>query len=68
MAENDAIYLRRCLDQGICAVCQQPLTTKVGSGQFKDGVFCSLDCHARWHEALLRRQHQNRPQNGSPDE
>lgn len=68
MAENEEDYLRQCLEQNICPVCQQPITKKFGSGQFKDGVFCSLDCYGEWHKALLMRRHQGRVQNGSSDE
>ena len=47
MAENEEGYLRQCLEQNICPVCQKPITQKVGSGQLKDGAFCSLDCYAK---------------------
>ncbi|WP_442786175.1 hypothetical protein [Methylobacter sp. YRD-M1] len=34
-----------------CAYCGEDLKGKkiVGSGSFKDGLFCSLDCFARFH-------------------
>jgi hypothetical protein len=68
MAENEEDYLRQCLEQGICPVCQQPIVKKFGSGQLKDGVFCSLDCYGEWHKASLMRRHQDRVQKGSSDE
>ncbi len=68
MAEYEEPYLRQCLEQNICPVCQQSIIKKFGSGQFKDGVFCSLDCHVKWNEVLLIRRHQDRVQKGSSDE
>jgi hypothetical protein len=68
MAENEEDYLRQCLDKNICPVCQQSITKKVGSGQFKDGVFCSLKCYAEWNKALLIRQHQTKAQNSKSNE
>lgn len=68
MAENEEGYLRQCLEQNICPVCQKPITQKVGSGQLKDGAFCSLDCYAKWSEALLIRRHQVRIQKSKSDE
>ena len=34
-----------------CAFCGMDLTGKkiVGSGSFSDGLFCSLDCYAKFH-------------------
>jgi hypothetical protein len=60
MADDEQAYLRQCREQGLCPTCQRPLTNRVGSGQFKDGVFCSLDCSARWHAAALVKRHQER--------
>ncbi|MDP1680219.1 MAG: hypothetical protein Q8L39_00395 [Burkholderiales bacterium] len=68
MAENEEDYLRQCLEQNICPVCQQPITKKFGSGEFKIGVFCSLDCFAKWNEAALIRRHQDRVQKNKSDE
>jgi len=68
MAENEEDYLRRCLEQNICPACQKPITKKHGSGQFKDGVYCSLDCYKTWNEALLIRRHQDRIQKSETDE
>ncbi len=68
MADNEEDDLSRCLEQDICPVCQQSIAEKFGSGQLKDGVFCSLDCYAKWHEALLMRRHQDRVQKGGPNE
>ncbi|MHB1246309.1 MAG: hypothetical protein ACYCZH_07695 [Sulfuriferula sp.] len=68
MAENEEDYLRQCFERNVCPVCQQLITKKFGSGQFKDGVFCSLDCYAEWNKALLIRQHQDKVQKSKPDE
>ena len=68
MAVNEEDYLRLCLEQNICPVCQKSITKKFGSGQFKDGVFCSLDCYGEWSKALLIRRHQDRVQKSKSDE
>ncbi len=71
MAENEEDYLRQCLERNICPVCpacQQSITKKFGSGQFKDGVFCSLDCYTEWNKALLIRRHQDKVQKGKSDD
>jgi hypothetical protein len=68
MAENEEVYLRQCLEQNICPVCPQPITEKFGSGQIKDGVFCSLDCYGKWNQGLLIRRHQDRLKKGGSDE
>lgn len=68
MAENEETYLRQCLEQNICPVCKSPIKEKFGSGQFKDGVFCSLDCYAKWNEALLLRRHHARLKKEKSDE
>ena len=68
MAENEEVYLRQCLEQNICPVCQQLIIKKHGSGQFKDGVFCSLKCYTEWNKALLIRQHQVKVQKSKSDE
>jgi hypothetical protein len=60
MAESETDYLRQCLRQNVCPTCQGPLTSKVGTGQFKDGVFCSLGCQAKWHDSAMRKRHQER--------
>ena len=62
MAENEEIYLRQCMEQNICPVCQHPIVKRVGSGQLKDGAFCSLDCFTKWNETLLIRRHNERIQ------
>jgi len=68
MAENEAEYLRQCLEQNICPVCQKAIAKKFGSGQLKDGVFCSMDCYAEWNKALLIRRHQDKVQKSKSDE
>ena len=68
MAADEEDYLRQCLERNVCPVCQKPITRKFGSGQLKDGVFCSLECHGKWHEVALLRRHNDRVQRGSSDE
>src|SRR5208283_3123294 len=68
LAENGESYLRRCLEQNICPVCRKPIAKKIGSGQRKDGVFCALDCHGKWHQASLAQRHRYRVRKGSTDE
>lgn len=68
MTENEEDYLRQCLEKNICPVYQQPVTKKFGSGQLKDGVFCSLDCYGKWNQGLLIRRHQDRVKKESSDE
>ena len=68
MAGNEEDYLRQCLEKNIFPVCQQPIAKKFGSGQLKDGVFCSLDCYAELNKAILMRRHQGQVQKSKPDE
>ena len=52
MAEREETYLRHCLERGVCPYCGGPLIegTRVGTGQFEDGVFCSLGCQAEYYK------------------
>ena len=68
MAENEDDYLRQCLEENICPVCHQAIIKKFGSGQFKDGVFSSLNCYTEWNKALLIRQHQDKIKKSKSDE
>lgn len=68
MANKEEGYLRQCLEQNICPVCQQLITKKIGSGQLKDGAFCSLNCFTEWNKALLIRRHLDRVQKSKSDE
>jgi hypothetical protein len=68
MAESDETYLRECLQSKICPTCQTPFEKGVGGGQPKDGLFCSLDCYAKWHEEMLIRRHRNRLVKPNTDE
>lgn len=47
---------------------KKPITKRVGSGQLKDGAFCSLGCYSKWNEAVLIRRHQERLQKSKSDE
>ena len=67
MADDEQAYLRRCREQNVCPACQAPIVTKLGTGQAKDGVFCSLDCYTRWHEATLVRRHKERTKKEPPN-
>lgn len=60
MAEDEHRYLEDCRHKGICPTCRKPLKTRVGSGSFSQGVFCSLKCNAQWHEVALRLRHEGR--------
>ena len=60
MAEHEAAYLRECLKKKICPACQKSIARVVGTGQFKDGGFCSVDCYRKWNAALLIRRHKER--------
>jgi len=68
MAGNEEVYLRQCLERNICPVCQQTITKKFGSSQFKDGVSCSLNCYTEWSKTLLIRRHQDKLQKDKTDE
>lgn len=67
MAENEESYLSQCRQENLCPACRKPLTNKVGSGRFKDGVFCSQACYAKWHEAAMRNRHEERMKKGRKD-
>lgn len=68
MAENEEDYLHRCFEQRICPACQKPVAKEHGSGQIKDGVFCSLSCYGDWNKEELVRRHHDRMRKGVPDE
>jgi hypothetical protein len=68
MSENEEYYLQQCLQKMVCPSCQKKLTNKVGSGRFKDGVFCSQDCYAKWHSGVLIKRHQERLNKGNNKE
>jgi hypothetical protein len=40
-----------------CPQCRRPLAEdRVGSGSLTDGVFCSLDCQAQFHDDYFRER------------
>jgi len=43
--------IQRSISERRCAQCEADLnkTGIVGSGSFSDGLFCSLDCYAKFH-------------------
>lgn len=45
-----------------CAFCGKSLKNIkiVGSGSFKDGLFCSLDCFSKFHSERLKNKSQNK--------
>ena len=49
-------YLLALWDADVCPYCGKdiPEGTRVGSGQKRDGGFCSLDCYTRYHELNLQ--------------
>src|ERR1700722_2160479 len=57
MSEQQATYLAQCLKNEICPTCHGPLVERHGSGQFKDGVFCSFDCDVKWRSEEIRQRH-----------
>lgn len=63
--EDEKSYLGSCLEKNICPTCQQPIIEKFGSGQKRDGVFCSLDCVAKWRGTALARKNQGTPRKGN---
>ncbi len=68
MAESEEGYLRQCLEKNICPACQRTITEKFGSGQSKDGVFCSLGCYGEWHKGSLWLRHKERLKKGPSNE
>lgn len=68
MPESEQSYLDQCREQGICPACHKATIEKYGSGQQKDGVFCSLDCYGEWHKAALIRRHEERMKKERSDE
>lgn len=68
MAEADKSYLNNCRDANRCPTCQGPLTTRVGTGSFKDGVFCSLECQAKWHSPAMQLRHLERLRKAKADD
>jgi hypothetical protein len=68
MAEDEADYLRQCVEQNNCPVCQQPIAKKLGTGRIQDGLFCSLDCYGKWNEKSLVRRHIERVKKGTTGE
>jgi hypothetical protein len=68
MTEHEENYLAICLQKTICPVCGNVLKSRVGSGSAKKGVFCSLDCYARWNEGVMQKKLQDRLKKVKPDE
>lgn len=64
VAAEEQGYLRDSLEKNICPACKKPPNGKIGSGRRKDGLFCSLDCYARWHEGGLLKRHRERLRKG----
>jgi hypothetical protein len=59
MAINERKYLEKCLEAGICPYCKGALSRgRCGTGRTKEGVFCSLDCFARYHALTLKQKQQ----------
>lgn len=58
MDENIQIWIRTCLDRGICPQCQMPIAQYkgVGSGKLDEGLFCSLDCFGRFYKKDLEKK------------
>ena len=58
VADHERKLLLKCAEDGVCPLCGKPTIEKVGSGRVEDGVFCSLDCVAKWRGAELVRKYQ----------
>lgn len=63
MADEAEIEARRrrieeALAADACANCLKPLGDgeRVGTGRFRDGVFCGLECQAKFHEDYYRER------------
>lgn len=65
MAEHERNILLDCARRGVCPACGKPTVTKIGTGRVEDGVFCSLDCNAKWRGAELVRKHQEARSGGN---
>jgi len=55
MGESEKEYLLDLANANICPNCGKaiPDSTRIGTGKKTDGVFCSLDCLAQYHETEL---------------
>lgn len=55
MAISEAAYLQTMWERNECPYCRRaiPEGKRVGTGQKKDGGFCSLDCYARYNAMKL---------------
>jgi hypothetical protein len=55
------LQLRASIDAGVCPSCGANLDEgrhRTGSGDLDEGIFCSLDCFARFHGPRILRRHQ----------
>jgi hypothetical protein len=64
MARSETAYLLELWDKNICPFCKESFDPKkrVGTGQKKNGGFCSLTCYARYYELDLRERARRRQQ------
>jgi hypothetical protein len=55
MAFSEATHLKTLRERNECPSCHNkiPPEKRVGSGQNAGGVFCSLDCYAKYHALEL---------------
>jgi hypothetical protein len=55
MDESEQEYLLELGKANICPNCGKaiPGGTRIGTGKKSDGIFCSLDCLAQYHETEL---------------
>ena len=45
--------LRQAFARNICPQCCRTIDEGYGSGQIKDGLFCSLECYVAFREMLI---------------
>jgi hypothetical protein len=48
--------VRKAAEHDSCPQCGKSLTDRVGSGRLSDGVFCSLNCMALFHDDYYRER------------
>ena len=56
MARSEEEYLLELASKNICPYCGKPIPEgkRIGAGANRKGVFCSLDCYARYYEQELK--------------
>ena len=70
MDTTETVYLKHCLERKKCPYCGRDLVDgqRVGTGRFDDGVFCSLDCFAKYSQSDFSTRPQRRDAGALPIE